>query len=155
MNKGTRNTLKRSHFVNVYFFCPCFILRLLLFSLLLKPIQFYFFFSKPFFSFSFFFRSMSFLIRLISLFSLFLYFSSFLFLVFVNYFLSLLFLSLSLFVSSFILRSFKCAYSYCEFIKHSNSNPYKHKAQPASRIRSFLSKMVLFLFLFVLQNLTN
>ena len=63
--------------------------------------------------------------------------------VLINYFLTLFFLSLSLslslFVFSFLLSFFKRKYSFCMFMIHSNNYPYKHKSQPASRTRSFLS----------------
>ena len=104
--------------------------------LILKSIQFFFFFNI-------FFKSMSF-------FAKYRFFFLYLFFVLINYLLLLFFFSLSLFVS-FLLRSFQPTCSRCKFILHSNSYLYEHKLQPTSRTKSFLSKMV-FYFLFLSFN---
>ena len=65
--------------------------------------------------------------------------------------LALFFLSLFVFVSSFLVCFFRLTYSCCKFIIHSKGYPCQHKSRSASRT-SFLSKMVFFSFLFVLQD---
>ena len=71
----------------------------------------------------------------------------FLFLILINYSFSPSFLSLSLSLPSFCLCSLEPTISFCKFIIHTVIR-IKHKTQPTYRTRSFLSKIVFFLFLF-------